>query len=152
MIIGCDFVDNLDKVLMFKKDREDDEVNDVYIVIREVDDYYIVKKYDTIKEENKDIIALKKDYVSEELYSLREFFLNANYVGMSGYYRSMNALEKYIMQSLIVVYKDDYNDIVFDQILGNFFVTPALYELDDFVPFEKQNSRVRFKQGLGKNK
>lgn len=143
-------MDNMDKVLMFKNVRTLEEVNDVYIKIRELDNHFIVKKYDTIRCEEKDVLALEKDYIDANLYSLRDFFKNSVYIGKSGYYKDQGVLEKYIYKTIILVYKDEYNEIMYDTILRNFYVTPSLFPIEDFVPFKEQNNNVRFKKGLNK--
>ena len=109
----------------------------------------MVRRYDTVTDENS-ILVLEKNYVSSNLYTANDFLKNSVYVGKTGYYKGNNPLEKYLRDTLILVYKDEYNDLLYDTILEKFFVTPALYPLEDFVESKNQNERIRFKKGLGK--
>ncbi len=140
---------DLDKIFMFKGDRDLKEVNDIFIVIKELEEYYIVKRCDTITDEEK-IEALSKDYVVSNLYTVQEFLDNSVYVGKTGFYKNNNFLEKYLRDTIMLVYKDEHNDLLYDIIMEKFFVAPSIYPLEDFVESKNQNEKIRFKKGLGK--
>lgn len=143
---------NLDKIFLFKDERNLTEVNDIYIVLRELQDYYIVKKYDTLVNEDKGIKALSKEYVNNFLYTAADFFNGSTYIGEFGYYKDCTLLEKYLGYSVALVYKDEYNDLLYDSFLENFFVSPSIRPLEDFIPCENKSIKVRFRKCLGKNK
>ena len=134
---------------MFKGERKILEVNDIFLIVKELEDYYIVKRCDTITDEEKLEIS-SKDYVSENLYTAQDFLSNSIYVGKTGFYKGNNFLEKYLRDSMMLVYKDEYNDLLYDTILEKFFVTPSIYPIEDFVESKNQNEKIRFKKGLGK--
>ena len=62
----------------------------------------------------------------------------------------MIEIEKYIFETLTLVYKDEFNELLYDNITGNFFISPSKYEIDDFIYSKDQNTKVTFKRGLGK--
>ena len=140
---------DLGKILMFKGDRNLIEINDIFLILKNLEDYLIVKRCDTITgEENFEV--LDKDYINNNLYTAKEFFANSVYVGKTGYYKNNNFLEKYLRDSIMLVYKDEYNDLLYDTILEKFFVAPSIYPLEDFIECKNQDYKVRFKKGLGK--
>ena len=140
----------LDKILMHKGIRGVDALNDIYYIRRELENYLIVKAYDTCTREDKNIFAIKKEMVDSSFYTAKEFLENSNYIGISGYYKNMTDFEKFVSKDLITVYKDDYNILMYDSIINYFFITYPYYPEQDFIPFNNQNTKVRFKKGLGR--
>lgn len=143
-------MDKLDKILLYKCERDIDSLNDVFLIIRNLENYLIVKKYDTCTREEKGLSALSKEEVKENFYTAKEFFKNSKYVGKSGYYKGMIDIEKYISSTQVIIYKDEYNEIKYDIPMGTIFVSGTLYDEKDFIPFEEQPATVRFKKGLSK--
>ena len=143
-------MDKLDKILLYKCERDLDSFNDVFLIIRNLENYLIVKKYDTCTREEKGLSALSKEEVQKNFYTAKEFFENSKYVGKSGYYKGMTDIEKYVSSTQAIVYKDEYNEIIYDILMGTIFVSKTLYDEKDFIPFEEQPAKVRFKKGLNK--
>ena len=143
-------MEKMDRILLYACERDFDAANDILMILRDTGDYFIVKKYDTITCENKGIFALNKEKSKDAIYTAREFLQNSEYVGKAGYYKEMSKLEKYISQFQTIIYKDEFNELVYDSISEQIFVSYPFYNKSEFIPFEKQQTKVRFKKGLGK--
>ena len=143
-------MNKFDNVLMYKTRLNVLDANTIFFISDIVNDYYILRKYDTIYNEYEDLVAFSKEYVEENMYTATAFFENSIYVGKNGYYKDMIEIEKYIFETLTLVYKDEFNELLYDNITGNFFISPSKYEIDDFIYSKDQNTKVTFKRGLGK--
>ncbi len=143
-------MNKFDNVLMYKTRLNVLDANTIFFISDIVNDYYILRKYDTIYNEYEDLVAFSKEYVEENMYTVSDFFENSIYVGKNGYYKDMIEIEKYIFETLTLVYKDEFNELLYDNITGNFFISPSKYEIDDFIYSKDQNTKVTFKRGLGK--
>lgn len=141
---------DFNNILMYKNVKSIFDINTIFFIKEIVDDYYIVQGYDTLYNEDKNICTFSRDYVEENMYTVSDFFKQAIYVGKKGYYEGMNDIEKYISETLIIVYKDSYNELLYDDITGNIFISPSRYNIKNFVPFSNQNNEVSFMRGLGK--
>ena len=62
----------------------------------------------------------------------------------------MSDFEKFISKNLITVYRDEYNILIYDDLINYFFITYPFYPEEDFIPNKEQDTKVRFKKGLGK--
>lgn len=94
----------LDNILMYKDGRPS---NNIYFIIKETKDYFITRKVDTLDDEETDIIALPKELVKEKMYTIKSFLENSIYVGKSGYYKGLDELTREIVESFILVYRDE---------------------------------------------
>lgn len=143
-------MNRFNNILVYKEREDIHDINTIFFVRSIVNNYYILHKYDTIYNEYMDIVVFPKEYVEDKMYTVNDFFKGALYIGKKGYYIDMIDIEKYIYETLIIIYKDDYNELIYDDITENIFIAPSKYQLEDFIPFENQNSNVSFKRGLGK--
>lgn len=143
-------MNNLRKILINRNDDNYKDINVVYYIIKELEDYYITKRVDTITQEES-FEAISKYFCKDNLYTLEEFFSTATFIGKSGYYIGSTELERFLQSSFVVVYKNETNDLVYDSILNYFFIMPSSYPIESFVPFEEQDETIRFKKGFGKD-
>ena len=132
-----------DKILMLKDGTPS---NNYFEITSEINDYYILKRTDTIMPENTKIIALEKSYVEEHMYTASEFFQKADYIGLKGYYKNMTDFEKHIYQTFILIFKDEYNELLYDTISECIFIAPSLYDYKDFVACKDQDKNIKFKR------
>lgn len=122
---------NFSKIYL-KKSFEDQ--NNVYIFLKSTKDdgYCILKSIDTItKEEN--IICLQKDRFIEDFYCCKNLICQENYVGKIGYYNKMNPLEKELYKTFVILYKDNFHELLYDTILDTCFLAGSIFDLEDFV-------------------
>ena len=138
-------IENLKKTLLLKTNNHNNS-NCVYKVLNEINDYLIVQQIDTLDNENNDIIAIPKTFMEENMYTLEEFLEKSTYIGQTGYYKNMTQLEKYIYSDLILLYKDNYNEILYDRLIDNLFIASSVYDINDFIPSkEEQRHKKRIK-------
>lgn len=124
-------MEDLSKIYL-KKNYEDQ--NSIYIFLKSTKDneHYILKSIDTITDEE-DIICALKDEFMKEFYCFQELIEQSNYVGKSGYYNKMNPFEKEIYKSFIILYKDNFHELLYDTILDTCFLAGSIFDLEDFV-------------------
>ena len=117
------------------KSSEDLEDFFVYTKLAEVHDFVIIRKESTLNEEENDVVSVTKDEFSKKYYSLKDFFKNAIFIGSSGYYDYPgNALDKHIYEDWVVLYRDDNNEFIYDDIFKRFIIKHVYHRVDEFVP------------------
>ena len=110
--------------------------NNIYLLLNEVANYYIFKEYDTLLDEIK-IIAVDSLKKNQDFYPLESFLKNASYIGFNGFYKEMDELSKYIYEPLVLLYKNDYHELLYDTISEKIIVMASYYKKEDFTPLEK---------------
>lgn len=138
---------DLSKVFMYKDYRPSHEI---FTVLKELKNYYIVKKMDTLDNSVNEILPLEKNFAKNHMYTAQEFLNEADYIGKTGYYKDMPDFLKYAYDTFVLVYRDDYNELLYDTISNFFFITAALAPKEDFVVSDVQYPKIKFKKGLGK--
>lgn len=138
-------MNNLENTLIFKDGRFS---NDIFVILKELDNHYIVRREDT-RTGKTDIIALKKDYVSIYMYTAKEFIESSRYVGHSVYSPNMPEILIYMFQSLILVYKNDRNELYYDTLTNSFFISEAILKDEEIIISPVQYD-INFKNWLGK--
>lgn len=134
-------MDELNKVYLKK---ECDNPNAIYYLIKETKNrkYVILRKIDTILDDI-DIICIKKEKLQEEYYQILELLKEENLLGVVGYYKGMNELEKYIYQSYMIMFRDEEYELIYDPILDRHFVNRSSFEKESFVCDENIFKRLR---------
>lgn len=124
-------MEDLSKIYL-KKNYEDQ--NSAYILLKSTKDneYCILKSIDTITDEE-EIICVQRDEFMKEFYCCQELIKQSNYVGKSGYYNKMNPLEKELYKSFVILYKDNFHELLYDTILDTCFLAGSIFDLEDFV-------------------
>src|SRR5574344_2473472 len=102
-------------------DRDNWNTNDIYYYLREVNDYILFRKLDTITKDV-DIVSINKDEAEKRFYSVEDFLNNSVYIGDSGYYEEMLPFERAIFQDHILLYKDPYHELLYDTILDDYYM------------------------------
>lgn len=133
---------NFDNMYLKRKKTEFTNIDDmedffVYFKVDEVDDFVIVRKESTINDEGNEVVPIEKGKFNRQYYSLRKFFENALFVGSSGYYDFPgNDLDRYLYQDWFILYRDNDNEFIYDNLLGKFIVRHIYHKFEDFVPLE----------------
>ena len=54
-------------------------------------------------------------------------------MGKIGYYNKMNPLEKELYKSFVILYKDNFHELLYDTILDTCFLAGSIFDLEEFV-------------------
>lgn len=141
-------MDNLDKVYLRKEFNDMDsykDVNNVYIYISERDNYYLLKKLDTLTKEE-DVVAISKDVINDEFYTALEFLEDATFIGKSGYFNGMHYYETALYKTFIIIYASSRHMLIYDTISDTLFVAPSSHDISKFIPFAEQYNDVSFNE------
>lgn len=139
-------MDSLDKILMYKEYNNISEINNVFIITKEIDNYFIGRRYDTLCNSYSEFTAIDKNKIFDYMYSAKDFFKNSKYIGEKGYFDQMSQLEKYVYKSVILLYKDEYNELLYDTIMEKIYVSPSVYEIENFVYTDLQKDPQKTKK------
>ena len=139
-------MEEFNKVLLYKDKRHS---NDIFTILKELENYYIVNKMDTIYNTS-DIISISKEYAEEFLYTATEFLNTSEFVGQTVYDPAMPELLKMVFNSFILVYKNDKNELMYDTIENKFFIQGPVFDKDNMYISDIQYPKYNFKKGLGK--
>lgn len=126
-----------------------DAQNNIYIFLKETKnkEYCILKSMDTLTEEEEIICTLKEDF-KKDYYSFSDLIEPKNYVGEKGYYNKMNPFEKELYTSFVLLYKDNFHELLYDTILDTHFLAGSIFSLEDFVKVNKENNEKLFLRKL----
>ncbi len=130
-------MEDLNKIYLKKEftSLEDlDDTNTAFILLRDVKNYMIFKKIDTVTLDS-EIVCLTKDEIKEKFYTAKEFIETSKFIGKSGYYKPMSELDKYTFESFIILYQNCNHMLIYDTILEQVFVTCSAYDDKDFIAF-----------------
>ena len=116
----------------------------IYYLIKETKNrkYVILREIDTILDDI-DIICIKKEELQEEYYQILELLKEENLLGVVGYYKDMNELEKYIYKSYMIMFRDEKYELIYDPILDRHFINRSLFEKESFVCEENILKKLR---------
>lgn len=140
-------MDNLDKIYI-RKDFDDldnlVDINNVFTYISLRDNYIILKKIDTITNDE-DIVAISREVLEKEFYTVSDFLEEATFIGKSGYFDSMHYYETALYKTFIIVYASDKHWLIYDTFSESIFITVATYDMSKFIPFVSQYDDISFK-------
>lgn len=126
--------------LYLKRIIDTSNPNSVFEFVRNSSDdkNVILKEIDTITFDE-DYLCYKKSSFEEEFYSVRELICKKNFIGKQGYYEDMTMFEKLIYKELILMYKDEVYELLYDELLGNIFLGPSIYNMENFTVLKDKN-------------
>lgn len=124
-------IENLKNVYL---KRKYDNPNAIYYFIREIQDNNLMfKMVDTITLEE-EYVVLPKTIVISNYYTAYEFIKDAKFIGKSGYFKTIPFhVDRTIYKSYILLYKDDYYELVYDTFDETMKILPSICDMKDFV-------------------
>lgn len=125
---------DLDKLYL---KRDNDNPNAVYLLLRELkgNGLVMLKEIDTITDDEciklEQVNDFKKDY-----YKFDSLLMKENYVNKTGYYEDMCELEVMVYETFVVLYRDNYYELLYDVFGDRRFVNNSQYDRNSFIETE----------------
>lgn len=125
---------DLDKLYL---KRDNDNPNAVYLLLRELkgNGLVMLKEIDTITDDEciklEQVNDFKKDY-----YKFDNLLMKENYVNKTGYYEDMCELEVMVYETFVVLYRDNYYELLYDTFGDRRFVNNSQYDRNSFIETE----------------